>query len=82
LFNLFYGEAFPAFGRDALDLELGWRPPGGPEGDGIGWGNLKVIVFATYYYDGITGQDFGASPGTFEVEADLVWGVGASFEFF
>jgi hypothetical protein len=83
LLNVFYGEAFPAFGRDALDLELGWRPfQRRDEREGPGWNNLKVSVVATYYYDGITGEDFGARPGSFEVDSDLVWGARVSYDFF
>ena len=80
LFNLFYGEAFPAFGRDALDLEFGVKPF--DKGESLGWGGLKFSLLATYYWDGITGEDFGALPGTFEEDSDLVVGFGVSYEFF
>lgn len=83
LLNIFYGEAFPAFGRDALDLELGVRPfYHEDERTGLGWGNLKLSLLATYYTNGITGEDFGASPGSFEVGPDLLWGFRASYDFF
>lgn len=82
LLNLFYGEAFPAFGRDALDLEFGWRPFGGGRNEHLGKNNFKLSLVATYYYNGITGEDFGALPGSFDVESDLVWGAQLSYEFF
>jgi len=83
LLNIFYGEAFPAFGRDALDLELGVRPfYARDRREGLGWDNLKLSVLATYYTNGITGEDFGARPGSFAVDSDLVWGFQASYDFF
>jgi hypothetical protein len=65
-----------------VDLELGWRPFSGDEREGLGWNNLKVSLLATYYNDGITGEDFGARPGSFEVDSDLVWGARVSYDFF
>ncbi|MGH9460784.1 MAG: hypothetical protein ACRD1X_06175, partial [Vicinamibacteria bacterium] len=83
LLNIFYGEAFSAFGRDALDLELGVRPfYARVAREGLGWNNLKLSLLATYYTNGITGEDFGARPGSFAVGSDLVWGFQASYDFF